>query len=169
MWSRWTAGGEAGWKRDCRRRRNRESFLKHCCEWRELGSDEKRGVLAWPGRLFLISPRRFFEKMAGAEGFEPSPDTLTVRCPTSWTTPQRGIAGNEPGRAKRSSLRRKAEAKYLSKIPRGRRWPNRAKGHLQRFLNQLEWMNHQSDGAHGGFAAYGTNVNSEKISCGLSK
>ncbi len=28
-------------------------------------------------------------KLAGAEGFEPSPSSLTVRCPTSWTTPQR--------------------------------------------------------------------------------
>src|SRR5260221_14049088 len=29
------------------------------------------------------------EKLAGAEGFEPSPSTLTVWCPTGWTTPQR--------------------------------------------------------------------------------
>jgi hypothetical protein len=28
-------------------------------------------------------------KLAGAEGFEPSPSTLTVWCPTGWTTPQR--------------------------------------------------------------------------------
>src|SRR5215469_3283569 len=28
-------------------------------------------------------------KLAGAEGFEPSPSSLTVRCPTGWTTPQR--------------------------------------------------------------------------------
>jgi hypothetical protein len=28
--------------------------------------------------------------LAGAEGFEPSPSSLTVRCPTSWTTPQQG-------------------------------------------------------------------------------
>ncbi len=28
------------------------------------------------------------EKLAGAEGFEPSPSSLTVRCPTDWTTPQ---------------------------------------------------------------------------------
>jgi hypothetical protein len=27
-------------------------------------------------------------ELAGAEGFEPSPSSLTVRCPTSWTTPQ---------------------------------------------------------------------------------
>jgi hypothetical protein len=26
--------------------------------------------------------------LAGAEGFEPSPSTLTVWCPTGWTTPQ---------------------------------------------------------------------------------
>jgi hypothetical protein len=32
-------------------------------------------------------------ELAGAEGFEPSPSSLTVRCPTSWTTPQRAIAG----------------------------------------------------------------------------
>src|SRR6266566_6023657 len=30
-------------------------------------------------------------KLAGAEGFEPSPSSLTVRCPTSWTTPQRAV------------------------------------------------------------------------------
>ena len=30
-----------------------------------------------------------FKELAGAEGFEPSPSSLTVRCPTSWTTPQR--------------------------------------------------------------------------------
>jgi hypothetical protein len=29
------------------------------------------------------------EILAGAEGFEPSPSSLTVRCPTGWTTPQR--------------------------------------------------------------------------------
>ena len=34
------------------------------------------------------------KELAGAEGFEPSPSSLTVRCPTSWTTPQRAIAGN---------------------------------------------------------------------------
>jgi hypothetical protein len=33
------------------------------------------------------------EELAGAEGFEPSPSSLTVRCPTSWTTPQRGLHG----------------------------------------------------------------------------
>ena len=27
-------------------------------------------------------------ELAGAEGFEPSPSSLTVRCPTGWTTPQ---------------------------------------------------------------------------------
>ena len=27
--------------------------------------------------------------MAGAGGFEPPPSSLTVRCPTDWTTPQR--------------------------------------------------------------------------------
>ena len=31
------------------------------------------------------------KKLAGAEGFEPSPSSLTVRCPTSWTTPQRAF------------------------------------------------------------------------------
>jgi hypothetical protein len=35
-------------------------------------------------------------KLAGAEGFEPSPSSLTVRCPTSWTTPQRREA-SAPG------------------------------------------------------------------------
>src|SRR5713226_1665554 len=40
-----------------------------------------------------------WKNLAGAEGFEPSPSSLTVRCPTSWTTPQRtvfvpGLAGN---------------------------------------------------------------------------
>ena len=30
--------------------------------------------------------------LAGAEGFEPSPSSLTVRCPTGWTTPQRAAA-----------------------------------------------------------------------------
>ncbi len=39
-----------------------------------------------------IAPARK-KKLAGAEGFEPSPSSLTVRCPTSWTTPQRAIAG----------------------------------------------------------------------------
>src|SRR5260370_40700428 len=31
------------------------------------------------------------KRLAGAEGFEPSPSSLTVRCPTSWTTPQRAV------------------------------------------------------------------------------
>ena len=29
--------------------------------------------------------------LAGAEGLEPSPSALTVRCPTDWTTPQRAV------------------------------------------------------------------------------
>ena len=29
------------------------------------------------------------ERLAGAGGFEPPPSSLTVRCPTDWTTPQR--------------------------------------------------------------------------------
>ena len=62
-------------------------------------------------------------KLAGAEGFEPSPSSLTVRCPTSWTTPQREIAGDEPGRAKWSHLRRKSGAKYPSKITRAANLP----------------------------------------------
>src|SRR5260370_41447490 len=33
-----------------------------------------------------------WKKLAGAEGFEPSPSSLTVRCPTSWTTAQRRAA-----------------------------------------------------------------------------
>src|SRR5208282_1483946 len=31
-------------------------------------------------------------ELAGAEGFEPSPSSLTVRCPTGWTTPQRRLS-----------------------------------------------------------------------------
>ena len=33
--------------------------------------------------------RRFFAgRLAGAVGLEPTPSSLTVRCPTNWTTPQ---------------------------------------------------------------------------------
>src|SRR5882672_7561016 len=39
------------------------------------------------GRILSVGGR----KLAGAEGFEPSPSSLTVRCPTSWTTPQRAL------------------------------------------------------------------------------
>jgi hypothetical protein len=28
------------------------------------------------------------EQLAGAVGLEPTPSSLTVRCPTNWTTPQ---------------------------------------------------------------------------------
>src|ERR1700687_4984167 len=39
-------------------------------------------------------------KLAGAEGFGPSPSSLTVRCPTSWTTPRRTVfAAGLPGRS----------------------------------------------------------------------
>jgi hypothetical protein len=38
------------------------------------------------------------EELAGAEGFEPSPSTLTVWCPTGWTTPQRHSATAEIAR-----------------------------------------------------------------------
>jgi hypothetical protein len=41
----------------------------------------------------------FDEKLAGAEGFEPSPSSLTVRCPTSWTTPQQGQNAGNASRA----------------------------------------------------------------------
>jgi hypothetical protein len=44
-------------------------------------------------------------KLAGAEGFEPSPSTLTVWCPTGWTTPQlelRPTTSNELGRLRRN-------------------------------------------------------------------
>src|SRR5260370_8615559 len=59
-----------------------------------------------------------WKKLAGAEGFEPSPSSLTVRRPTSWTTPQRRAA--DPGwRARQESrLRRKKTAEGTSKIPR---------------------------------------------------
>src|SRR5258708_13966219 len=45
------------------------------------------------GRAGLAEPGRALarKELAGAEGFEPSPSSLTVRCPTSWTTPQRAI------------------------------------------------------------------------------
>src|SRR5207302_1361730 len=36
----------------------------------------------------LIQKLKTNGKLAGAEGFEPSPSTLTVWCPTGWTTPQ---------------------------------------------------------------------------------
>src|SRR5579863_10386182 len=36
----------------------------------------------------MRAARQEDEKLAGAEGFEPSPSSLTVRCPTGWTTPQ---------------------------------------------------------------------------------
>jgi hypothetical protein len=45
------------------------------------------------------------KELAGAEGFEPSPSTLTVWCPTGWTTPQQRAAtasiadGNKLGSA----------------------------------------------------------------------
>src|SRR6266851_8165977 len=32
------------------------------------------------------------KKLAGAGGFEPPPSSLTVRCPTGWTTPQRRLS-----------------------------------------------------------------------------
>src|SRR5260370_17280843 len=44
------------------------------------------------------------KNLAGAEGFEPSPSTLTVWCPTGWTTPQlelRPTTSNELGRLRR--------------------------------------------------------------------
>jgi hypothetical protein len=47
------------------------------------------------------------EKLAGAEGFEPSPSSLTVRCPTSWTTPQQSCE-TARGKTEAGRLRRKA-------------------------------------------------------------
>jgi hypothetical protein len=43
------------------------------------------------------------ERLAGAEGFEPSPSSLTVRCPTGWTTPQRVLQRQLRGGPKAAS------------------------------------------------------------------
>ena len=59
--------------------------------------------------------------MAGAEGFEPSPSSLTVRCPTSWTTPQRALpAPAWPGSRNRDQVGSAAigAAEGVNKIPR---------------------------------------------------
>src|SRR5580765_7695038 len=55
---------------------------------------EQRVGLVW-SELRRTPGEERREKLAGAEGFEPSPSSLTVRCPTSWTTPQRAIAREE--------------------------------------------------------------------------
>src|SRR5215475_9444124 len=70
-----------------------------------------------PGELNVVG-----EKLAGAEGFEPSPSSLTVRCPTGWTTPQRARPqGGQKKHHPQGRLRRKKRAaKGSSKIARRR-------------------------------------------------
>src|ERR1700736_275837 len=51
----------------------------------------KKAVSGWELGVHTRSRRYHHlsrEILAGAEGFEPSPSSLTVRCPTDWTTPQ---------------------------------------------------------------------------------
>ena len=48
--------------------------------------------------------------LAGAEGFEPSPSSLTVRCPTGWTTPQRVCKNCSETEADSASPQNAAEA-----------------------------------------------------------
>src|SRR5260370_36829591 len=74
--------------------------------------------LAYRQRLAASGRDLDWKKLAGAEGFEPSPSSLTVRCPTSWTTPQRRAA--DPGwRARQERrLRPKRTAEGACKIPR---------------------------------------------------
>src|SRR6516162_788122 len=56
-------------------------------------------------------------KLAGAEGFEPSPSSLTVRCPTSWTTPQQSCE-TARGKTEAGRLRRNARRKTYRRIAR---------------------------------------------------
>ena len=42
------------------------------------------------GRAFFA--RGYKIDLAGAVGLEPTPSSLTVRCPTNWTTPQTVVA-----------------------------------------------------------------------------
>src|SRR5256885_16562943 len=56
-------------------------------------------------------------ELAGAEGFEPSPSTLTVWCPTGWTTPQQHFPSTYR-RTNRVGSAAQDAAKGFSKIPR---------------------------------------------------
>src|SRR5579859_7408727 len=69
----------------------------------------------WAGRGDLLAGGKV-ENLAGAEGFEPSPSTLTVWCPTGWTTPQRSLRPRRPRR--RGRLRRRGHDGGFSKIAR---------------------------------------------------
>ena len=56
-------------------------------------------------------------KLAGAEVLEPSPSTLTVWCPTGWTTPQRYLWPTN-GRTNEVGSAASGSAKGFSKIAR---------------------------------------------------
>ena len=59
---------------------------------------------------------RLAEELAGAVGLEPTPSSLTVRCPTNWTTPQRACnVGMNPSKiVVVSKTRKPATEKYYS-------------------------------------------------------
>ena len=58
--------------------------------------------------------------LAGAVGLEPTPSSLTVRCPTDWTTPQR-------------------VEDVLSKSLKDNRCPQNAQARLENFIPLIPW------------------------------
>ena len=89
-------------------------FVSSCATWRYVGSPRglvsccktnPRYSVACPAKLGKETPSVRYtqgtrrkgvsedpifqkERLAGAVGLEPTPSSLTVRCPTNWTTPQ---------------------------------------------------------------------------------
>ena len=76
--------------------------------------------------------------LAGAEGFEPSPSSLTVRCPTDWTTPQqldatlRDPGQNSPCPHEADRPRREGATKGAPKIARAKCRTNPMKNKMRR-------------------------------------
>jgi hypothetical protein len=57
-------------------------------EREQTGRDSKAAQVRLAQTESRTAQNKFGDLMAGAVGLEPTPSSLTVRCPTNWTTPQ---------------------------------------------------------------------------------
>src|SRR5215470_18712610 len=88
--------------------------------------------------------------LAGAGGFEPPPSSLTVRCPTGWTTPQRA-AIPDSGRASGWARPREKRARLNLKIPRMRRGARASREKIGATIDNQSLARHRKPIEHKNF------------------